>query len=116
MQKPLERDICNIIQQPSFDWPNSLINMIEMVLSMPCTTPKYPEFKFEISAKAALHNLNILGKYYYNLDKALKAQQDSLLGYGKEFKPPKVIKAIFRFHPLWQHGSHPHKWKQMVIS
>jgi hypothetical protein len=38
-----------------------------------------------------------------DLNKALKAQQDSLLGYGKEFKPPNVYKTIFGLHSLWLH-------------
>jgi hypothetical protein len=63
-QKPSERDICIIILQLSFDWPNNLINTIKTVLSMPCTTPKHPEFKFELSAEASLHNLNILIRYH----------------------------------------------------
>jgi hypothetical protein len=94
--------------------------MIEMVLSMPCATPKHPEFKFKISAKAASHNLNILSKYYYNLNKALKAQQDSPLAYGKVFKPPHILKKIFRFHPLWQHMrailTNGSKWLLVEIS
>jgi hypothetical protein len=46
--------------------------------------------------------MNILSKYNYDLDKALKAQQDSLLGYGKKFKFPDVLKSIFGLHSLWQ--------------
>jgi hypothetical protein len=68
--------------------------MIETVLSMPCATPKHREFKFELSAEGSSHNLNILSKYYNNLGKALKAQQDSPLGYGKVFKPPNILKTI----------------------
>jgi hypothetical protein len=94
--------------------------MIEMVLCTPCATPKHPEFKFKLLAEAALHNLNILSKYYCDLDKALKAQQDSLLGYGKEFKPLDILKIIFGLHHLWQcmeailtNGS---KWPLVEIS
>jgi hypothetical protein len=46
-----------------------------------------PEFYFKLSSKAALHNLAILSKYEFNLNKALEANKDSLLGPGKEFKP-----------------------------
>jgi hypothetical protein len=64
------------------------MNMIEMVLSTPCTTQNHPEFKFKLSAEAVSHNLNILSKYYYDLDKALNAQQE-------EFKPARILKTIF---------------------
>ncbi len=102
-QKPPEKDICNIILQPLFNWPNDLIDMIKMVLSMPCPSLKHPELKFDLSTEAALHKLNNLSKYNYELNKAPKAQQDSPLGYSKEFKPPDVLTKIFGLHPLWQH-------------
>ncbi len=69
---------------------------------MPCATPKYLEFKLKLSAETALINLNILSKYYYNLGKALKARQDSPLGYCKELKPTNILKSVFWLHPLWQ--------------
>jgi hypothetical protein len=48
-----------------------------------------------------VHNLEVLRKYNLDLEKALKAQQDSPLGNGKEFKPPSVLQQVFKLHPLW---------------
>jgi hypothetical protein len=59
---------------------------------MPCTTPTPPEFSFNFTAEGAAHNLEVLRQYNFNPRKVLKAQQDSPLGYGKEFMPPSVIK------------------------
>jgi hypothetical protein len=64
--------------------------------------------------------LEVLRKYDLNLGKALKAQQDSLLSNGKEFKPPSVLQQVSGLHPLWNQmeaflleGS---KWPLAVIS
>jgi hypothetical protein len=68
---------------------------------MPCATPTPPEFSFEFTDIGAVYNLEVLRKYNLDLGKALKAQQDSRLGNGKEFKPPVVLQQVFGLHPLW---------------
>jgi hypothetical protein len=64
--------------------------------------------------------LEVLRKYNLNLGKALKAQQDSLLGNGKEFKPPSVLQQVFGLHPLWNWMetflSEGSKWPLVEIS
>jgi hypothetical protein len=45
--------------------------------------------------------LEVLRKYDLDQKKALKAQQNSPLGNGIEFKPPSVLQQVFRLHPLW---------------
>jgi hypothetical protein len=77
---PPERDDHDIIPQPLFDWPSNLFNKIKAVISTPCTIPTPPEFSLEFTDKRAAHNLEVLRKDNLNLGKALKAQQDSLLG------------------------------------
>ncbi len=99
--KPPEGNNCNIIPQPLFYWPSNLFNKIKAVLSMPCTIPTPPEFSFKFTDDGAAYNLEVLRKYDLDLRKALKAQQDSPLGNGKEFKPPSVLQQIFGLHPLW---------------
>ncbi len=99
--KPPEGNNRDIILQPSFDWLSNLFNKIKAVLSMPCATPTPPEFSFDFTDNGAVHNLEVLRKYDLNLGKALKAQQDSPLGNGKEFKPPSVLQQVFGLHPLW---------------
>jgi hypothetical protein len=54
-----------------FDWPNDLIERINKVMSMPCSTPSEPEFKFKISEEAMQHNLAALEKYDFISGKAL---------------------------------------------
>jgi hypothetical protein len=54
-------------------------------MSTPCSTPSLPKFSFEFTYKGAAHNLEVLRCYNFDLGKALQAQQNSLLGNGKEF-------------------------------
>ena len=85
----------------SIDWPNNLVEIIKGVMNVPCKTPLPPEFIFELSESAASHNLNILNKYSNNLGEALRANENSPLGYGSEFRKPHELKKVFGFHPLW---------------
>jgi hypothetical protein len=94
--------------------------MIKAVLSMPCATPTPPEFSFEFTDDARAYNLEVLRKYNLDLGKALKAQQDSPLGNGKEFKPPSILQQVFGLHPLWNQMeaflSEGSKWPLAEIS
>jgi hypothetical protein len=83
------------------DWPSNLFNKIKAIISTPCATPTTQEFSFEFTDKGVEHNLEVLQKYNLNLGKALKVQQNSPLGNGKEFKPPSVLQQVFGLHPLW---------------
>ena len=85
----------------SIDWPNNLVEIIKGVMNVPCKTPLPPEFIFELSESAASHNLNVLNKYSNNLGEALRANENSPLGYGSEFRKPHELKKVFGFHPLW---------------
>jgi hypothetical protein len=99
--KPPEGNNRDIILQPLFDWPSNLFNKIKAVLSTPCATPTPPEFSFKFTDDGKAYNLEVLRKYDFDLRKALKAQQDSPLGNGKEFKPPSILQQVFGLHPLW---------------
>ncbi len=97
-----ERDDRKIPQLSLFDWPNDLIPRIRAVMSTPCITPSPPEFNFELAEDGAAHNLEVLRRYDFDLGKALKAQENSPLGNGKEFRLTKVLENVFGLHPLWQ--------------
>lgn len=58
------------------------------------------KFKFEISSEAAKHNWSELQKHD-NLGDALKAEGNSPLKYGSEFRPTRLLQYIFKYHPLW---------------
>ena len=95
----LEKSIRNNPPFSTFDWPNDLIEQIQEVMQTPCNMPTAPEFNFELNDEAAKHNEAILSKYNFNLGQALKANKDSLLGPGQEFKPTDVLSRVFGMHP-----------------
>ncbi len=71
-------------------------------MSTPCITPSPPKFRFELTEDRAAHNLEVLRRYKFDLGKALKAKENSLLGNDKEFRPTTVLQNVFGLHPLWQ--------------
>jgi hypothetical protein len=83
------------------DWPNNLIAKVKEVLEVPCPTRTAPEFIFELSDRAAEHNIKILEKYEFDLGKALEANKNSPLSYGSEFRDQNELRKIFSLHPLW---------------
>jgi hypothetical protein len=92
-------DRCQNIPLVSY---NDLIPRIRAVMSTPCITLSPPDFNFELTEDGAAHNLEVLRRYDFDLGKALKAQENSPLGNGKEFRPTKVLHSVFGLHPLWQ--------------
>jgi hypothetical protein len=59
------------------------------------------EFAFELIKEAAEKNYCLLKKQGLDLGWAINAQKSSPLSYGSEFKPPHILKRIYRNHPLW---------------
>jgi hypothetical protein len=60
-----------------------------------------PRIYLQTTESAASHNLEILNKYRNELGKALRANENSPLGYGSEFWKLQELKKVFGFHPLW---------------
>jgi hypothetical protein len=83
-------------------WPNNLLEQIRSVIERAHDQPpQSPEFKFELSRNAAVHNAKILQKYNLRLGDALAANGSSPLGYGSEFRSVKILQSIFSHHPNW---------------
>ena len=102
------------------DWPNNLIATSREVLDVPCPTYVEPETIFELSDKAAEHNIKKLEKYGFDLSRALEANKNSPLGYGSEFRHPNELHKIFDLHPLWPQLeailSHGSRWPLEELS
>jgi hypothetical protein len=78
-----------------------LIGIAKRIVSSTCDTPSKPEFSFELTSRAAKKNYLILGKYDFNLGRAIEAQKNSPLGYGSEFRKPDILRPLLCKHPLW---------------
>ena len=84
-------------------WPKDLMKLVKQVIELPIRKPDKPEFVFELTTEAAERNFLLLMKRYGGrLDLALKAQQDSPLGMGSEFRPIDVLQVIYAQHPIWK--------------
>jgi hypothetical protein len=83
-------------------WPNEIIPIIKSILSTITPSHKPSLFTFDLSLVAAYKNYFIMRSFDNNLGKALKAQQDSPLGYGSEFQKADVLEPLFHLHPKWE--------------
>ena len=63
--------------------------------------PVKPQFMFEMSRRAAAKNYLVLGKYGFDFDKTIRAQVNSPVAYGSEFKPANILEPLFGRHPFW---------------
>ena len=60
-----------------------------------------PIFKFETTNETAEHNLHLLRKEKYDLQKICNEGKRSILNFGSEFKPVHELDKLFKFHPRW---------------
>ena len=65
----------------------------------------HTEFMFDCSINAANHNWKILS-CYKDLGFALKAQQNTSLRYGSDFRSLNELKQLLGAHPLWNFFLH----------
>ncbi len=87
---------------PSLVWPSDLIPILQRIAVTPCRQPTKPLFAFDFSLEAANKNFILLKrKFDRDLQKAILAQSDLLLGYRSDFKPIKLLVPIFKNHPSW---------------
>ena len=88
------------LDQPT--WPDNLVEIIESVMSMEIRELTKLEFAFDMSMEAAERNYLLLKKYDGSLAAAIRAQGDSPLSMGSEFRPIDVLQAIYDRHLIWE--------------
>jgi hypothetical protein len=91
-------------------WPDEIISIIKSILSTITPYPKPLLFKFDLSLEAAHKNYCVMRRFDKNLGKALKLQQESLLGYGSKFQKADVLEPFFHLHPKWE------RFKNLLIN
>ena len=68
-------------------WPTNLIDIIRTIKTMPPCHPTQPNFTFDLTPKASTKNyLVLMKKYNSDLGALLKAQRNSIVDYGSEFR------------------------------
>ena len=92
----------HIKRDDDFIWPSNLIQLLQDIMALPCPNPSKPQFKFDLSVKAAEKNyILLIRKFGGDLHRALHAQKNLPLSYGSEFKPVSALEPIFSRHPNW---------------
>ena len=68
-------------------WPTNLMDIIRTIKTMPPCHPTQPNFTFDLTPKASTKNyLVLMKKYNSDLGALLKAQRNSIVDYGSEFR------------------------------
>ena len=72
------------------------------MLQEPIPTPESPIFSFEPTEEAAQQNwMTLSQKFKLDLEAAIQAQSNSILGHGSKFRPVQSLKRLLHKHPLW---------------
>lgn len=95
-----QNSTCALIHT-SVAWPEDIIQIIKSICANNLPAPNAPEFTFELTQEAAMRNLCILHRYDYNIETALKANSNTPLSYGSEFRPIPVLQPLLFLHPYW---------------
>jgi len=89
------------INTPPKIWPENMMEIIATIVRLTSERPESPLFKFEMNGAAAESNFLVLRKFNFDLEKALKAQVRSPVGYGSEFRKGELLLPLLKDHPLW---------------
>ena len=79
-----------------------LIQNVRKITSKTYPANKAPLFKLENTLEAATINTAILKSYDWNFEKAIDAQQNSILQVGSEYRPLEDLEDIFSHHKDWK--------------
>ena len=84
-------------------WPTNsiMIQMIKSILVSKSNCLDAPDFCFEMTLEAAEKNFLVLKSHGFDLSKAIKAQWNTPVGYGSEFRKPQILSPLLGNHPLW---------------
>ena len=78
-----------------FQLPSSLMRKIKRAINTPSKTPKSSIFKFNNSERAAAFNSKLIRSMHMDFKKTIKAQGDSFLQTGSEFRSPSILAPLF---------------------
>ena len=82
-------------------WPSNLMSVTQTAIDSRCDRPSAPDFHFEMTKEAAEKIFLVLKRHGMHLGNTAKAQKSSPLGYGLEFRKPKILRPLFGKHPNW---------------
>jgi hypothetical protein len=60
-------------------------------------------WSFERTKEAATKNSMLLHSLHFDVEAATQNPPNTILSYGSEFHPTKILKPLLRYHPQWSH-------------
>jgi len=57
--------------------------------------------EFHLSDSAAVKNIEILKQYQNSVSEYIKANEDSIISYGSEFRPVAILENLLMHHRSW---------------
>ena len=84
-------------------WPDDsiMLKTINTILTYKSHCPEAPNFCFKMTLEAAEKNFLVLKRHGFDLSKAIEDQSNTPVGYGSEFKKPRILSHLLGNHPLW---------------
>lgn len=82
--------------------PSVLVRMLSKISKITYPTKNKPLFMYENTERAAAHNTKILEDHEWDMEKAIKAVNNTILEPGSEFRPIVDLEDIFKHHVSWE--------------
>jgi hypothetical protein len=86
----------------SFDAPAWFLSELQKIASITVPAPNKATIRFEVSAKAAEYNANLLRAVSYNIPDLLESQRDSTVSFGSKFRPVEQLHGLLSKHPSFE--------------
>jgi len=83
------------------DTPDWFLPTIANITNTKIDTPSHPPLMFELTERAATHNMNVLRSHGDSINKLIEAYPGSFLSPGSEFRPVHLLEQLFMHHHNW---------------
>jgi hypothetical protein len=83
----------------AFDTPSWFLRALHKIASTTVQVPDKATIRFEVSAKAAEYNANLLRAVNYSIPDLLASQRGSTVSFGSEFRPVEQLRGLLSKHP-----------------
>ena len=83
----------------SFDPPEWFLRELKSIASTAVPAPDKATIRFEVSARAAEYNADLLRKANYSIPDLLESQRGSTVSFGSEFRPVDQLRGLLSQHP-----------------
>ena len=86
---------------PDRAYPPNWLSYIQMIVAVQIPTPGIPAIRFDISSDAAQHNALLIKEHGNDIEALIRANPNTTMSHGSEFRPTPTLHMILHIHPLW---------------